>query len=317
MAHPQSRARGRSANGARGADGRGHRHECARHSDDHPRRIYNPVQRDAATFLETSEETGGVRTLAELEVAPGGKVTPHYHLTYSERFKVLEGQTDRRDRRRSPRARTRRRAGRGGLGASTPGVIRARFAASSRSSFGPAVPALKTGFASPTGSRPTGSCARTACPATRSRRRWCSRWERYDCPVATPALERVLGLLARVARWRGVDRELFSAATSDHTKSHPLRCALRAPTPRPTSDPRPPTAPAPAGAGVHGGARQALALDESRFRPRHLDRFRLRVRATREARVVVATPLPQRTTRGSGSRSAWKATLMSRGRGAR
>jgi quercetin dioxygenase-like cupin family protein len=61
-------------------------------SDDHPRRIYNPVQRDAAAFLETSEETGGVRTLAELEVAPGGKVTPHYHLTYSERFKVLEGQ---------------------------------------------------------------------------------------------------------------------------------------------------------------------------------------------------------------------------------
>src|SRR5665648_600822 len=61
-------------------------------SDDRPRRIYNPVQRDAATFLETSEETGGVRTLAELEVAPGGQVTPHYHLTYSERFKVLEGQ---------------------------------------------------------------------------------------------------------------------------------------------------------------------------------------------------------------------------------
>jgi Cupin domain len=24
-------------------------------------------------------------------VAPGGKVTPHYHLSYSERFKVLEG----------------------------------------------------------------------------------------------------------------------------------------------------------------------------------------------------------------------------------
>ena len=34
--------------------------------DDRPRRIYNPVQRDAATFLETSEETGGERTLAEL-----------------------------------------------------------------------------------------------------------------------------------------------------------------------------------------------------------------------------------------------------------
>ena len=60
--------------------------------DDRPRRIYNPVQRDAATFLETSEETGGARTLVELEVAPGGKVTPHYHLTYSEGFQVVEGQ---------------------------------------------------------------------------------------------------------------------------------------------------------------------------------------------------------------------------------
>jgi len=30
-------------------------------NDDRARRIYNPVQRDAATFLETSEETGGAR----------------------------------------------------------------------------------------------------------------------------------------------------------------------------------------------------------------------------------------------------------------
>lgn len=55
------------------------------------RRIVNPVQRDAVTFLETSEETGGERSLGELEVAPGGKVTPHYHLSYTERFVVLEG----------------------------------------------------------------------------------------------------------------------------------------------------------------------------------------------------------------------------------
>ena len=39
-------------------------------------------------------------------------------------------------------------------------------------------------------------------PATRSRRRWCSRWERYACPVATPR-SNGSGLLARVARWRG------------------------------------------------------------------------------------------------------------------
>ena len=56
------------------------------------RRIYNPIQKDYATFLETSEETGGERTLIEVEVAPGGGTTPHYHLTYAEHFEVLEGE---------------------------------------------------------------------------------------------------------------------------------------------------------------------------------------------------------------------------------
>jgi hypothetical protein len=36
------------------------------------RRYYHPEQKDYATFLETSEETGGERTLIEIEVAPGG-----------------------------------------------------------------------------------------------------------------------------------------------------------------------------------------------------------------------------------------------------
>jgi quercetin dioxygenase-like cupin family protein len=58
------------------------------------RRIYNPVQKDSATFLETSEETGGERTLIEIEAAPGGGTTPHYHLTYSEHFEVLRGALD-------------------------------------------------------------------------------------------------------------------------------------------------------------------------------------------------------------------------------
>ena len=56
------------------------------------RRIYNPIQKDYATFLETSEETGGGRTLIEIEVAPGGGTPPHYHLTYAEHFEVLEGE---------------------------------------------------------------------------------------------------------------------------------------------------------------------------------------------------------------------------------
>jgi mannose-6-phosphate isomerase-like protein (cupin superfamily) len=55
------------------------------------RRIYNPIQEDYATFLETSEESGGERTLIEIEVAPGGGTTPHYHKTYAEHFEVISG----------------------------------------------------------------------------------------------------------------------------------------------------------------------------------------------------------------------------------
>jgi quercetin dioxygenase-like cupin family protein len=56
------------------------------------RRIYSPVQRDAATFLETSEESGGRRTLVEVELAPGGGNELHKHLSFSERFVCVEGE---------------------------------------------------------------------------------------------------------------------------------------------------------------------------------------------------------------------------------
>ena len=40
------------------------------------RRYYHPIQKDYATFLETSEETGGEYSLIEVEVAPGGGTIP-------------------------------------------------------------------------------------------------------------------------------------------------------------------------------------------------------------------------------------------------
>jgi quercetin dioxygenase-like cupin family protein len=58
------------------------------------RRYYHPGQKDYATFLKTSEETGGGYTLIEVEVAPGGGNPPHYHKTYDEHFKVLEGELE-------------------------------------------------------------------------------------------------------------------------------------------------------------------------------------------------------------------------------
>jgi quercetin dioxygenase-like cupin family protein len=56
------------------------------------RRIYSPVQQDAAIFLETAEESGGRRSLFEIELAPGGGNAPHLHLTYTERFVAVDGE---------------------------------------------------------------------------------------------------------------------------------------------------------------------------------------------------------------------------------
>lgn len=55
------------------------------------RRHENPVVGDAVTFLETSAETGGARTLLEVELAPGGGTPTHRHRSHEERFHVSEG----------------------------------------------------------------------------------------------------------------------------------------------------------------------------------------------------------------------------------
>jgi quercetin dioxygenase-like cupin family protein len=56
-----------------------------------PRRIYHPVQRDYATFVETAAESGGARTVVEVELAPGGGTPPHYHGACDETFEAVEG----------------------------------------------------------------------------------------------------------------------------------------------------------------------------------------------------------------------------------
>lgn len=55
------------------------------------RSIYHPIQRDRATFLKTSVETGGEYSLLEIELEPGGGNDLHRHTSYSERFTVLDG----------------------------------------------------------------------------------------------------------------------------------------------------------------------------------------------------------------------------------
>jgi len=56
------------------------------------RKIYNPIQKDSVTFLQTAADTNGACTLVEVELADGGGVGLHYHKTYSERFDCIEGE---------------------------------------------------------------------------------------------------------------------------------------------------------------------------------------------------------------------------------
>ena len=174
-----------------------------------PRRIYNPVQRDTATFLKTSEETGGERTLVELEIAPNGKVTPHYHPTYSERFTVLEGrlivEVDG----------VRHELGTGDEATAAPGSLHAwsnpdEQRSVARVELRPGSPGFEKGLRVAYGLAADGLVLKNGVP--RSPLHTALLLEmgglRLPGPYAPP--QRILVLLARLARWRGLDRKLES-----------------------------------------------------------------------------------------------------------
>ena len=56
------------------------------------RTIVNPIIKDTVTFLQTSEETNGKITEAEITLMPSGSNPLHYHKTYSETFRAIEGE---------------------------------------------------------------------------------------------------------------------------------------------------------------------------------------------------------------------------------
>jgi quercetin dioxygenase-like cupin family protein len=58
------------------------------------RTIENPVTGERCTFFETSRESGGARTVGELEVTPGGGVPIHRHANHEERIDVLDGEIE-------------------------------------------------------------------------------------------------------------------------------------------------------------------------------------------------------------------------------
>jgi quercetin dioxygenase-like cupin family protein len=56
------------------------------------RTIVNPIIKDTVTFLQTSEESGGKISEAEITLMPGGGNPLHYHKTYSETFTAIDGE---------------------------------------------------------------------------------------------------------------------------------------------------------------------------------------------------------------------------------
>lgn len=57
-----------------------------------PRRVFvNPVYKDKVTILKSSEETGGLYSLGELEVSPGGGNQLHTHTAFDETFTAVRG----------------------------------------------------------------------------------------------------------------------------------------------------------------------------------------------------------------------------------
>ena len=55
------------------------------------RKIINPVIKDTAVFLRTSEESGGKVSDIDFYLMPGGGTPLHYHKTYAETFTAIDG----------------------------------------------------------------------------------------------------------------------------------------------------------------------------------------------------------------------------------
>jgi quercetin dioxygenase-like cupin family protein len=56
-----------------------------------PRSLRDPADGQTVTFVETAAESGGRRSLIELDLAPGATDAPHRNDAYEERLEVLDG----------------------------------------------------------------------------------------------------------------------------------------------------------------------------------------------------------------------------------
>lgn len=171
------------------------------------RRYYNPVEEAYATFLKTSDETGGEYTLIEVEVAPGGGTAPHYHKTYSERFEVLEGTLEvlvgrqtltlkagqRAEAHRDTRHRFR-----------NPGGEPARFLVELRPGHAGFEKSVKVAY----GLARDGHFRANGAPRNLYHLALLLEWGEMRVPGSFSVIESLFRLLVKLARRKGIDREL-------------------------------------------------------------------------------------------------------------
>lgn len=171
------------------------------------RRVENPVIGDVVTFVKTSEETGGERTLLAIELAPGGGNTPHYHKNYAEQFRVLTGrvvvEVDG----------VNHELGEGDEATAPPGSLhcfrntsrdRAVFQVELRPGHEGFEKTLRVGYALAADGRTN----KKAVPKNPMHTAVLLEWSETRLPGIYTLLEQPLRLLARVAHRRGVDRAL-------------------------------------------------------------------------------------------------------------
>jgi mannose-6-phosphate isomerase-like protein (cupin superfamily) len=171
------------------------------------RRYYHPGQKDYATFLQTSEETGGERTLIEIELAPGGGNQPDYHLTYDEHFEVPEGALEVQ----LGKASRTLRPGEKATAYETvlhhfrnPTEEPARFLVELRPGHSGFEKALKVAY----GLAADGLSAANGAPRNPYHLALAFEWGEGRLPGIFAALEPARQLLAKRARRKGIDREL-------------------------------------------------------------------------------------------------------------
>lgn len=58
------------------------------------RAIQNPVTGQRVVFVETARESGGARTVLDVDTAPGGGVLTHRHADHEEWIDVLDGEIE-------------------------------------------------------------------------------------------------------------------------------------------------------------------------------------------------------------------------------